>query len=178
MARPGNFYFYVMGIYYEKIGHMLKPLVPKFLCDLSARLTDIAEKRVPASATLKPIVGQPMRPTVTDCRGDCIAALIRYIVHSSPYWPRAAKSVQKRCVRLFSLSVSLGCHVGSWSDGLALSARGQIAARKHLHEKHWAKHYGLDCIDYNATYVSTGILSDVAQMIQRAEQAYSHWYLK
>ena len=33
---------------------MLKPAVPKFRPDLSARLTDIAEKRVPAK--LKPIV--------------------------------------------------------------------------------------------------------------------------
>ena len=32
-----------MGVYYEKLGHMLKPLVPKFLYDLLARLRDIAE---------------------------------------------------------------------------------------------------------------------------------------
>ena len=34
---------------------MLKPLVPKFRPDLSARLKDIAENQVPAK--LKPIVG-------------------------------------------------------------------------------------------------------------------------
>ena len=38
----------------KKIGHMLKPLVPKFCSDLSVRLRDIAEKQVPAK--LKPIV--------------------------------------------------------------------------------------------------------------------------
>ena len=39
---------------YEKLGHILKPLVPKFRPDLSARLKDISEKQVPAK--LKPIV--------------------------------------------------------------------------------------------------------------------------
>ena len=39
----------------RKIGHMLKPLVPKSRSDLSVRLRDIAEKQVPAK--LKPIVG-------------------------------------------------------------------------------------------------------------------------
>ena len=34
---------------------MLKPLVPKFCPDLSARLKDIAEKQVPVK--VKPIVG-------------------------------------------------------------------------------------------------------------------------
>ena len=36
------------------IGHMLKPLLPKFRSDLSVCLMNIAEKQVPA--TLKPIV--------------------------------------------------------------------------------------------------------------------------
>ena len=36
---------------------MMKPLVPKFRLDLSARLKDIAEKHFPAK--LKPIVGWP-----------------------------------------------------------------------------------------------------------------------
>ena len=40
----------------EKIGHMLKPHVPKFRPDLFTRLKDIAEKQVPA--TLKLIVGK------------------------------------------------------------------------------------------------------------------------
>ena len=39
----------------KKLGHMMKPLVPKFRPDLSARLKDIAEKQVPVK--LKPIVG-------------------------------------------------------------------------------------------------------------------------
>ena len=43
-----------MRVYYEKLGHMLKPLVPKFRPDLRVRLKDIAEKQVPAR--LKPIV--------------------------------------------------------------------------------------------------------------------------
>ena len=43
-----------MRVYYEKLGHMLKPLVPKFGSDLSVRLRDIAEKQV--LANLKPIV--------------------------------------------------------------------------------------------------------------------------
>ena len=43
-----------MKVYYEKLGHVLKPLVPKFCSDLSIRLRYIAEKQVPAK--LKPIV--------------------------------------------------------------------------------------------------------------------------
>ena len=54
MAIPWNFEFFVVRVYNEKLGHILKPLVPKFRPDLSARLKDIAEKRVPAK--LKPIV--------------------------------------------------------------------------------------------------------------------------
>ena len=45
----------VIRVYYEKIDHILKPLVPKFRPDLLARLKDTAEKQVPAK--LKPIVG-------------------------------------------------------------------------------------------------------------------------
>ena len=45
---------FVIRVYYEKLGHMLKPLVPKFRSDLSVRLRDITEKQVPAK--LKPIV--------------------------------------------------------------------------------------------------------------------------
>ena len=45
----------VIRVYYETLGHMLKPLVSKFSSDLSVRLRDIAEKQVPAK--MKPIVG-------------------------------------------------------------------------------------------------------------------------
>ena len=55
-ARPRSFDFFVMRVYYEKLGHMLKPLVPKFRFDLSVHLRDIAEKQFPAK--LKPIVAE------------------------------------------------------------------------------------------------------------------------
>ena len=55
MARQLNFDFFVIRVYYEKLGLMLKPLVPKFRLDLSARLKGIVEKQVPAK--LKPMVG-------------------------------------------------------------------------------------------------------------------------
>ena len=47
--------FVVVRVYYDKLGHMLKLLVPKFRPDLFARLRDRAEKQMPAK--LKPIVG-------------------------------------------------------------------------------------------------------------------------
>ena len=47
------FLFFVIRVYYEKLGHRLKPIVPRFCPDLSALLRDIAEKQVPAK--LKPI---------------------------------------------------------------------------------------------------------------------------
>ena len=50
-----KFLFFVIRVCYEKIGHMLKPLVPKIRPDLFARLKYIAEKQVPAK--LKPKVG-------------------------------------------------------------------------------------------------------------------------
>ena len=46
-------FFFVIRVYCEKLGHMLKPLVPKFRRHLFARLTDVAEELVPAK--LKPI---------------------------------------------------------------------------------------------------------------------------
>ena len=49
-----KFRFFCIRVYNEKLGQMLKPLVPKFGPDLSARLKDIVEKQVPAR--LKPIV--------------------------------------------------------------------------------------------------------------------------
>ena len=55
IGKAMQFLFFVIRVYYEKIGHMLKPLVPKIRPDLSARLKDIAEKQVPAK--LNPIVG-------------------------------------------------------------------------------------------------------------------------
>ena len=45
--------FCYIRVYYKKLGHMLKPLAPKFHSDLSVCLRDIAEKEV--SAKLKPI---------------------------------------------------------------------------------------------------------------------------
>ena len=45
--------FFVIRVHYEKLGHMLKPLMPKFRPDLFIRLKDIGEKQVPAK--LKPI---------------------------------------------------------------------------------------------------------------------------
>ena len=59
MAGPKNFDFFVIKVYYEKLGHILKPVVPKFCPDLCARLRDIAEKQVHVS--LKPIVGAPIK---------------------------------------------------------------------------------------------------------------------
>ena len=50
-----KFWFFVITVYYEKIGHRLKPLVPKFCLDLSVLSKDIVEKQVPAK--LKLIVG-------------------------------------------------------------------------------------------------------------------------
>ena len=44
----------VITVYYEKLGHMLKPLVGKFRLDLSVPSKDNAEKQVPAK--LNPIV--------------------------------------------------------------------------------------------------------------------------
>ena len=61
MARPWNFYSFIIRVYDEKLGHMLKPLVSKFRHDLSARLKDIAEKQV--SAKPKHIVGITSRYT-------------------------------------------------------------------------------------------------------------------
>ena len=45
---------FVIRVYYEKLGHILKPLVPKFRPGLLSRLRDIAEKQIPVK--LKPIV--------------------------------------------------------------------------------------------------------------------------
>ena len=50
--------FFVIGAHYEKVRHILKLLLPKFRSDLSIRLRNITEKRVPAK--LKPIVGKHM----------------------------------------------------------------------------------------------------------------------
>ena len=63
-----KFCFFVIRVYYEKLGHMLKPLVPKFRSDLFVHLKDIAEKRVPGK--LKPIV------TLLTCFGhQCMIGL-------------------------------------------------------------------------------------------------------
>ena len=50
-GRTLKFGFFVTSVYYEKLGHWLKPLVPKFRPDI---FRDIAEKQGPAK--LKPIV--------------------------------------------------------------------------------------------------------------------------
>ena len=46
---------FIIRMYYEQLGPMLKPFVLKFRPDLSAPSKEIAEKQVPAK--LKPIVG-------------------------------------------------------------------------------------------------------------------------
>ena len=46
--------FFVIRVHYEKLSHMLKLLVPKFLSDLFVRLREISEKQIPTK--LKPIV--------------------------------------------------------------------------------------------------------------------------
>ena len=46
--------FFVIREYYENLGHILKPLLPKFGSDLFDRLRNIVEKQVPAR--LKPMV--------------------------------------------------------------------------------------------------------------------------
>ena len=53
-GKTPKFLFFVIRVYYEKFGHILKPLVPKFRSDLSVDLKDITEKQVPAK--LKQIV--------------------------------------------------------------------------------------------------------------------------
>ena len=45
-----KFRFFVLREHYEKLGHMLKPLVAKFHSDLPIRLRDIAEKTGPREA--------------------------------------------------------------------------------------------------------------------------------
>ena len=47
--------FFVIRVYCEKLGHMLKLLLHKFRPDPSVRLKDIAEKQFPTK--LKPIEG-------------------------------------------------------------------------------------------------------------------------
>ena len=58
--RDPEILIFVIRAYYEKLGHILKPPVPKFRSDLSVRLKDIAEKQVPAK--LKPIVEASQPP--------------------------------------------------------------------------------------------------------------------
>ena len=55
MAIPSDFDFVLKEYITKKLSRMLKPVVPKFRSDLSARLKDIAEMQVPMK--LKPIVG-------------------------------------------------------------------------------------------------------------------------
>ena len=39
-----EFFIFVVRFNYEKLGHMVKPLMPKFHFDLSIHLRDITEK--------------------------------------------------------------------------------------------------------------------------------------
>ena len=50
-GRALKFWFFVIALHHEKLGHMLKPLVPKFRLDLLAHLKDITEKQVPWAET-------------------------------------------------------------------------------------------------------------------------------
>ena len=45
-----KFGFFVIRIYYEKLGHMLKPTVPKFRPNSFAHLKEIAKKTGPCEA--------------------------------------------------------------------------------------------------------------------------------
>ena len=56
-GRTLTFWFCVIRVYHGKLGHILKPLVPKFRPDFFARLRHTAEKQIPTK--LKPIVGVP-----------------------------------------------------------------------------------------------------------------------
>ena len=47
-----KFGFFVIRIYYEKLGHMLKPTVPKFRPNSFAHLKEIAKKQVPVKLKL------------------------------------------------------------------------------------------------------------------------------
>ena len=49
---PGILIFCHKNILRKKLGRMLKPFEPKFRCDLSVRLRDIAEKQVSRSGDL------------------------------------------------------------------------------------------------------------------------------
>ena len=50
MGQDPEICIFVIRVYYEKIGHILKTLVPKFCPDLFARFRDIAEKTDPREA--------------------------------------------------------------------------------------------------------------------------------
>ena len=76
-----------MRVYYEKLGHMLKHLVPKFRPDLSARIKYIAEKRVPAK--LKPILVQPSTAQPSPAQGNPAQVKSRPAQPSSGYTPSA-----------------------------------------------------------------------------------------
>ena len=51
---PEILFLFIIGVYYDKLGHILKTLVPKFRPCLFARFRYIADKQV--HAKLKPIV--------------------------------------------------------------------------------------------------------------------------
>ena len=53
--KDPEIFIFAISVHYEKLVHVLKPLVPMFRSDTSVRLRDIAERQVPAK--LKLIVG-------------------------------------------------------------------------------------------------------------------------
>ena len=66
----------------EKIGQMLKSLVPKFRPNLPARLKDIAEKQVPAM--LKPIAGEDKKRYQPQHHFDCLGFWPNTVVLGNP----------------------------------------------------------------------------------------------
>ena len=62
-------FFFVKIVYYQKLGNMLKPPVPKFRSELSVRFRNIEEKEVPVK--LKPIVNASCHKVMpTNCSVD------------------------------------------------------------------------------------------------------------
>ena len=74
-----RFWFFVIRVYDEKLGHILEPLVAKYRPNLFARLRDIDEKQVPAN--LKPIVGEELADN-KDCRGSGLYIIARFLIAS------------------------------------------------------------------------------------------------
>ena len=87
-----KFCFFAIRVYCEKLGLMLKPLVPRFCPDLYDRLKDIAEKQVPTK--LKPIVVYTAILTFYVCsRCLCMSCLIGAPILSLVHDERAEKNI-------------------------------------------------------------------------------------